>query len=78
MNEHFAQPTYLKRQYSQALPALADTELAPAIGLIFKLADETSASCAEAVKTVRRRVKKRQEALPGNPGSHPTCCQPAC
>ena len=45
---------------SQALPALADSELAPAIGLIFKLASETSFSSAEAVKTVRQRVKQRR------------------
>ena len=48
----------------QALPALADSELAPAIGLIFKLASETSSSCSDAVRTVRQRVKKR-DALPG-------------
>ena len=50
----------------QALPALQDNELAPAIGLIFKLASETSSACAEAVKTVRNRVKKRQDALQGS------------
>lgn len=50
----------------QALPALADNELAPAIGLIFKLASETSFSSAEAVKTIRHRVKQRHpDALAG-------------
>ena len=41
----------------QALPALSDTELPPAVGLVLKLASESPASRAAAVHTVRRRMK---------------------
>lgn len=52
--------------FVQALPALADNELAPAITLICKLASETSSSCNEAVKVVRKRVRGRHDTMIGS------------
>lgn len=49
----------------QALPALSNAELAPAVGLILKLASESQASRSQAVHTVRRKVRQGLEVSSG-------------
>lgn len=49
----------------QALPALTDSELAPAVGLILKLASESQGLRTQAVQTVRRKVRSCPEVSIG-------------
>ena len=49
----------------QALPALSESELPPAVGLVLKLASEAPASCTHAVHVVHSRIKSRPDVSPG-------------
>ena len=50
----------------QALPALSDSELAPAVGLILKLASESQGSRGQAVHVVRQKARSCPEVGGGS------------
>jgi hypothetical protein len=49
----------------QSIASLSDSELAPAVGLVLKLASESTFSRTAAVHSVRQRVNSRPEVAGG-------------